>query len=69
MANPAYAVNAVIISDDGRTVRYRARCPKCGYVDMMMTSQTFVSGGIVTIYSSCRNMKCKESFTIQFSRN
>jgi len=37
----AYVVNGVIVSDDGRTVQYRTRCPKCGYVD---TSTLYTCG-------------------------
>lgn len=29
----AYIVNGIVVSDDGRTVRYRTRCPRCGSVD------------------------------------
>ena len=32
MAKQAWAQNAVIIQDDGFSVRYRPRCPECGYV-------------------------------------
>ena len=32
-----YIINGVVVSDDGRNVRYHTRCPYCGYVDMRIS--------------------------------
>ena len=30
----AYVLNGVVVSDDGITVRYRTRCPRCGNINI-----------------------------------
>ena len=32
MQKEAWAQNAVITRDDGFSIRYRPRCPKCGFI-------------------------------------
>lgn len=70
----AYVVNGVVISDDGKTVRYRTRCPRCGNVD---TSAIYSCGcleGRIVNRSPVPCVKCSNidkrtySFEIQVRR-
>lgn len=64
---PAWAENAVVVSDDGRTVRYHYRCPMCGKVDTRTTMSIYVGPGILA-----NNMvlcsTCHKSFPVKFGR-
>ena len=63
----AYAVNAVITRDDGRSVDYRQRCPHCGPVPQMskMCGAYASSGG--SHYSAhCPN--CNKAFEVILRR-
>ena len=63
---PAWAENAVIVSDDGRTVRYHYRCPMCGKVNTGTTCSIYVGSGITNTNGSC--FSCHKSFPIKFGR-
>lgn len=68
MGKQAWAQNAVIIEDDGKMcVRYRPRCPKCGYIptylNMAGTAQENVRSN-----TSGHCDKCGEYFSIVISR-
>ena len=63
----AYAVNAVIVRDDGRTVDYRTRCPYCGDVPQMSKMVgAYASPGGSHSYSVC--FKCGKSFEVILRR-
>ena len=49
----AWAENAVVISDDGRIVKYHVRCPNCGKVNNTSTSSASVGNGVTNCYGSC----------------
>ena len=63
----AYAVNAIITRDDGRSVDYRPRCPHCGYVpqNSKMVGAHASYGGTHT-HTVCLN--CGKSFEIILRR-
>lgn len=63
----AYGVNAIITRDDGFSVDYRPRCPKCMYVDMnsKMCGAHASYGGSIT-WTVCHN--CGESFQVILRR-
>ena len=63
---PAWAENAVIVSDDGHTVRYHVKCPYCGKVNTMSTSSASVTTCIHNTFGSCPS--CHKSFSISFGR-
>ena len=68
MAKQAWAQNAVITSDDGGTaIRYRPRCPKCGYVPVNRECGGSAQEGVRAHYSD-RCDKCGEFFDIVISR-
>ena len=63
----AYAVNAVITRDDGRTVDYRPRCPYCGHVPQMSKMVgAYASHGGTHTYTVC--LGCGKSFEIILRR-
>ncbi len=63
----AYAVNAVITRDDGRTVDYRPRCPYCGHVPQMMKMVgAHASFGGTHSHSVCQS--CGKTFEIILRR-
>ena len=63
----AYAVNAVITRDDGRSVDYRPRCPYCGHVPQMMKMVgAHASFGGTHTYSICQS--CGKTFEIILRR-
>ena len=70
----AFVINGVVVSDDGRTVRYRTRCPRCGNVDLAtILTCGCLEGGIVNVGSvpctPCSNMdKRTYTFSIQVRR-
>lgn len=70
----AYVVNGVVVSDDGSTVRYRTRCPRCGNVDTAsIRSCGCMEGHIVNVgsvpCSACSNMDRRTyTFDIQVRR-
>lgn len=67
MIKEAWAQNAVITRDDGRNIRYKPRCPKCGYVPPNRDCGGTASAGIRSSYfGSCD--KCGETFTIVTGR-
>ena len=63
----AYAVNAIIIKDDGKSVDYRPRCPYCGYVPQMskMVGAHASFGGSHS-FTVCQ--QCGKSFEIILRR-
>ena len=63
---PAWAENAVIISDNGSSVRYHAKCPVCGKVNTMSTYTAPVMHSIHNTSGICSY--CNKSFTIRFGR-
>lgn len=68
MAKQAWAQNAVIIEDDGRfSIRYRPRCPECGYVPTNLSCGGTAQEGIRANHSAtCQ--KCGKYFNIVISR-
>jgi len=49
-----YAENAVIVEDNGATVRFHPRCPKCGKVLQNVTATGHCSNGSSSVgYYSC----------------
>ena len=63
---PAWAENAVIVSDTGSSVRYHAKCPYCGKINTMQTGSASVMHSIHTTSGVCTY--CHKSFTIRFGR-
>ena len=63
----AYAVNAVIVKDDGRCVDYRTRCPYCTHVPQWskMVGAHASSGG--SHYPAVCE-KCGKSFEVILRR-
>lgn len=59
--------NAVIISDDGRNIEWRPKCPDCWYVDTtsQMSSLPF-SGAKLNIGHKCQY--CKNTFIVHVGR-
>ncbi len=68
MSVPAWAENAVIVSDDGRTVKYHVRCPYCGKVDTTTTRSISVIAGITNTPGSCTSTLCYKHFTVKLGR-
>lgn len=67
MKKEAWAQNAVITQDDGFSIRYRPRCPKCGYVPINRDcSGTACAGVRANHFGICD--KCGEKFSIVISR-
>ena len=63
----AYAVNAVITKDDGRSVDYRPRCPHCGYVPQTLKMcGAYASPGGSHTYTVCSS--CGKYFEIILRR-
>ena len=62
----AYVINGVVVSDDGRTVRYHTRCPHCGDVN----TSTIYSSHCAQITNAGRVpcSKCHNHFDIQLRR-
>ena len=67
MAKQAWGQNAVITRDDGFSIRYKPRCPKCGYVPPNRECGGSAQEGIKAHYSD-RCDKCGEYFDIVISR-
>ena len=65
----AWAENAVIISDDGSSVKYHVKCPYCGTVDTMCTRSAHVMHGIHIDPGVCSNCNCGKPFNIRFGRS
>ena len=63
---PAWAENAVIISDTGTSVRYHTKCPYCCKINTMQTSSAGVMHSIYTTSGVCTY--CHKSFSIRFGR-
>ena len=63
---PAWGENAAIVSDDGRTVRYRYRCPDCGAVGVGLQTCVVSYGSSSSSYGSC--IKCHNSFRVVIGR-
>ena len=63
----AWAENAVVVSDDGRQVKYHVRCPYCGKVNNMSTSSAYVGSGVTNCHGSCGN--CFKNFPIKLGGN
>ena len=63
----AWAENAVVISDDGRNVKYHVRCPYCGKVNHNSTSGAYVGSGVTNCYGSCSY--CFKHFPIKLGRS
>ena len=63
---PAWAENAVIISDTGSNVRYHTKCPCCGKVNTMQTLSDPVTTCIRSTSGVCTY--CHKSFTVRFGR-
>ena len=66
MSGSAWAENAVIVSDNGKTVRFRRQCPYCGKTDTTYTDEASV-GGSSNMTRSCRY--CGKIIKITISRN
>lgn len=66
MQKEAWAQNAVITRDDGFSIRYRPRCPKCGFIPTYRECSTATSGGRTSDLGMCD--KCRETFQIVISR-
>ena len=63
----AYAVNAIIVRDDGRCVDDRQRCPHCGHVPQMSKMcGAYASPGGSHSYTVC--FSCGKSFEIILRR-
>ena len=63
----AYVVTgAVIISDDGTTVKYHPQCPNCGRVETGTTCSGHVARMSNLGYCNC--FKCGKSFPVQINR-
>ena len=64
----AWAQNAVIIADDGRNVRWKPRCPNCGYVPVNREMNgTAISHIRASHFDKCD--KCGASIDIVISRD
>ena len=62
----AYVINGVVVSDDGRTVRYHSKCPKCNNVNTTTTYACYCSQ--ITNNGSVTCSKCGAHFEIQLRR-
>ena len=68
MAKQAWAQNAVITRDDGSMcIRYKPRCPQCGYVPVNRDCGGTAQEGMNAHYSD-RCDKCGASIDIVISR-
>ena len=66
----AYAAQgAVIISDDGRQVRYHPQCPHCGKVNEGTTSNAAVGSGIRASLGIFNCFSCGKSFEVKINRD
>ena len=68
MGKQAWAQNAIITKDDGRSVRFKPRCPKCGFVPVNRDRGGTASEGIRAATTDCCD-KCGEYFEIIISRS
>ncbi len=64
----AVGENAVIFSDDGRQVRYHARCPYCGHVATNTTYTHYLSQGIIANVGMHTCFQCHKSFGMRLIR-
>ena len=67
MSNQAWAENAVIIQDNGCSVRFRPKCPYCGHIPMNMSMGDSAQNGVRS-HNSAICEKCKKTFDIVISR-
>ena len=67
MAKQAWGQNAVITRDEGSYVRFKPRCPRCGYVPVNRESAGSAMEGTRAYYTD-RCDKCGERFDIIISR-
>lgn len=45
--------NAVVVSDDGKMIKYRKKCPQCGVLDSQESLCSILSGRVSNHYSAC----------------
>ena len=50
--------NVVITGDDGNMVKFKHKCPYCGYVDDHIEDLCSIVSGSVKVHSSYRCFKC-----------
>lgn len=67
MANMAWGENAVIVKDNGNQVTFHPKCPACGAVDSMRTSNAYVRAGVANV-GSFFCPKCQKGFDCRLSR-
>lgn len=59
--------NAVIVSDDGRMIKYKYMCPSCGHVDNQEHNCSISARVSQSCTSSCP--KCRKNYgTFKFER-
>ena len=67
MATQAWGQNAVIIEDDGLCVKWKPRCPNCGYVPVNRSCAGVAQEHIRAGYFE-RCDRCKTSIDVVISR-
>ncbi len=66
----AYAVSgAVIISDDGSTVKYHPQCPKCGHVMEGTTCSGYVGSNTRANLGVTTCPRCGATISTQINRD
>ena len=67
MSEQAWAQNAVIVEDNGRNVRWKPRCPFCGFIPPYRTAAGTAFKGIRANHHD-RCDKCGKQIDIVVSR-
>ena len=67
MAEQAWGQNAIIVQDTGFSIRWRPKCPYCGYVPTNRTNGGTAQKGIRASYHD-RYDKCGKSIDVVISR-
>lgn len=69
MGNAYVESGAVIISDDGKTVRYHRRCNFCLNVDMGTTGSVYVCSGTRCNVTTYTCPKCGKTTWVKINRD
>lgn len=65
----AYAINAVVVSDDGKNiVQYKGQCPKCGAIGNTTYTTQVLTGCTSHRAASCRCFKCMTDYDVTLGR-
>ncbi len=68
MSKKLWIHNAVILSDDGKMVRYRPKCPQCGFVPTNITCGCCVVEAQAAMHEAeCQ--KCHHTIEVMIGRS